>query len=695
MNEIEKQTTVTEALGSSSLRWLFLSLAAQRFNLDSNPENVAMGADGSDIQPILSEIAARINQRIEADETVIVIYEDGDSDAPIISGCDELTQEVWFERVGPIREALKAGVADQSESVVYIDEISQSDAKASPIGNLIASPIRLGGVEIGFVAAFRATIGFSQEEGLKLLHSAEILSGICERVIVEAEHESKLQSFAHALSAALDARDPLTSGHSMRVAMYAMAILNEIDHYDGEDSSWNLRNRVRIAALLHDMGKVGIPDSILLKPDSLTDEEFEMIRQHPVIGAEILTSCHGFKDIVAGVLYHHEHFDGSGYPFGLKGKEIPFMARIIALADAFDAITSDRPFRSASSHSEALEIITKNVSTRYDPALIDALIKAYEKGTLTEVRLPYQAKSVSKPRYDDIESIYGSYLKSIPSLPAVLEKIRQLLGDPEVSLKEVAKVLSSDEGLASRVLKLVNSAYYGLPHMVGTIPLATTILGAEAIRSHVVNIAYLELMSSLATGFEEYRILWSHALRTAVWARELARKWGTVDCEEAFTAGLIHDIGKVLCLRLKGGAYARIVVEAYKSGKPLVGVEKEIVGFDHTRIGAWATEKWNLPATLVSAVANHHDPSAVEGDQYIKDLVKTIHIADIAARAMDSTVLGFIPFVMLELNPMLFKEMGSQSLIEIDAIKDQVGAHAADLESTFTEVMAGEKTWSR
>lgn len=693
MNGNEKQITITEALGSASLRSLFLSLVTERFRLNPLTDQLSAGGEETDFQPILAEIAAKINQRIKADETVIVLYEDGDGEAPIISGCDELTQEAWFGRFQLIKQALSAGIESESESIVFIDELPQPIGQDSASGNLIASPIKLGGLEIGFVAALRATSGFSGEEGLKLLHWAEVLSGICERVVVEAEHESRIQSFAHALSAALDARDPLTSGHSMRVAMYAMAILNELDQYEAQESSWNVRNRVRIAALLHDIGKVGIPDCILLKPDSLTDEELEMIKQHPVIGAEILTSCRGFKDMVAGVLYHHEHFDGSGYPFGLKGNEIPFMARLIALADAFDAITSDRPFRKASTHEEAIEIITQRVRSRYDPLLIDALLKAYKKGTLTDVRLPYQLKGVSKPRYDDIESIYGKYLKSIPSLPTVLERIRQLLGDPEVSLREVAKVLSSDEGLASRVLKLVNSAYYGLPHMVGTIPLATTILGAGAIRSHVVNIAYIELMNDLAAGFDEYNILWRHALRTAVWARELARKWATVDCEEAFTAGLIHDIGKVLCLRLKGGAYARIVVEAYKSGKPLVGVEKEIVGFDHTKIGAWAVEKWNLPATLVNAVANHHDPSVVEGEQYIKDLVKTIHIADIAARAMDSTVIGFIPFIMLELNPMLFKEMGSQSLIEIDAIKDKVAQHTIELESTFTEVMADEETW--
>ncbi|HEC83401.1 MAG TPA: HDOD domain-containing protein, partial [Firmicutes bacterium] len=556
-------------------------------------------------------------------------------------------------------------------------------------GDTIVVPIRIGHAVNGIVGSTRSTGNFACEDELKMLIVATKLGSICEQIINEASHDQKLQSFAHALSAALDARDPNTHGHSHRVAMYAMAILNELGYREADRSSWNMRNRVRVAALLHDIGKVGIPDSILLKEDSLTEEEYERIKRHPIIGTEILNACHGFKDLIPGVLYHHEHFDGSGYPFGLAGEEIPFMARVIALADAFDAITSDRPFQHASSHEEAIAILKGEVKGNFDPVMLEALTRAHEKGTLRYVRLPSISKSIDEKAYDDIDRVYGRHLSSIPSLPHVLSKVRSLLDDPDASLGDVAKVLSTDEGLASRVLRLVNSAYYGLPHMVATIPLATTILGVEAIRNHVVNIAYADLMNSLGQGFEEYDLLWKHALKTATWARALAQKWGNVDCEEAFTAGLIHDVGKALSLRLKAGAYARIIVEAYKSGKPLVGVEEEIVGFDHTRIGAWAAARWKLPELLVNAIAYHHDPTSVSGDENTAHLVRIIHLADIAARAMDSSSLGFIPFVMLELNPVVFRELGSQYLLELEAMKDEIEEQEGKLESTFSEVAVG------
>jgi putative nucleotidyltransferase with HDIG domain len=472
--------------------------------------------------------------------------------------------------------------------------------------------------------------------------------------------------------------------------MYSMAILNELGYAEGDDSQRELRNRIRVAAILHDIGKVGISDSILLKADSLNDEEYERIKQHPVMGTEILTACYGLKDLVPGVLHHHEHYDGSGYPFGLAADDIPFMARVIALADAFDAITSDRPFRKASSHEEAIEILKGNVSVNFDPRMLDALLQAHAKGTLKYVRLPSEATMLAAPSFDEVEKDYGADFETIPSLPDVLTTVNSLLDDPSASLKRIAGVLSTDSGLASRVLRLVNSAYYGLPRMVSTIALATTILGAKAIKSHVVNIAYADLMNGLGGCHEEYNLLWSHALKTATWARTIATELDGVDPEEAFTAGLIHDIGKAICLKLRGDAYARIILEAYKSGKPLVGVEEEMVGFDHTLMGAWAASRWKLPEPLVNSIRWHHSPFELrEQSGEIHNLVVTIHIADIAARAVDATSLGFTPFMLVELCPRVLRTLGSEYITDLEAKKETVEEAERELESTFAETCVG------
>jgi HD-GYP domain-containing protein (c-di-GMP phosphodiesterase class II) len=132
------------------------------------------------------------------------------------------------------------------------------------------------------------------------------------------------------------------------------------------------------AAMLHDLGKIGIPDEILLKKGKLTDSEYDIIRKHPQIGAEIIRHIHFLKDVAPIVLYHHERFDGFGYCSGLKGKEIPLGARIIAIADVYQALTSDRPYRKAYSKEEALKIITEGSGTQFDPEIVKVFFEIIE-----------------------------------------------------------------------------------------------------------------------------------------------------------------------------------------------------------------------------------------------------------------------------------------------------------------------------
>ena len=153
----------------------------------------------------------------------------------------------------------------------------------------------------------------------------------------------------------LNARDPYTFEHSWRVSALCENIVKNMDIPE----QW--QEVIHIAAHLHDIGKIGVPDLVLNKQERLTEEEFEMIKNHSKIGYDIVNSLPKLNEIALYILHHHERWDGRGYPFGLKGKEIPFGARIIAVADTFDAITSSRPYSKAHSYEEALEEI-KNVS---------------------------------------------------------------------------------------------------------------------------------------------------------------------------------------------------------------------------------------------------------------------------------------------------------------------------------------------
>lgn len=179
-----------------------------------------------------------------------------------------------------------------------------------------------------------------------------------------------------ALTAAIDAKNPYTRGHSERVARYSVAIAKHLGLDDDEV------RKVQICALLHDVGKIGIEDAILTKPDQLTEAEFAKMRAHPLKGAAIVSSIRLLREIVAGIRWHHENWGGGGYPDGLGGEAIPLVARIIAAADVFDAMTTTRPYQKALSLEFVLGRMRELTGTRLDPKVVDAFFSALRAGDL-------------------------------------------------------------------------------------------------------------------------------------------------------------------------------------------------------------------------------------------------------------------------------------------------------------------------
>lgn len=190
-------------------------------------------------------------------------------------------------------------------------------------------------------------------------------------IVIEESYtrlNTSYKSTVVALSRAVDARDKYTAGHSERVANISMQIGTAMGLSEKQLET------LEIAALFHDIGKLGIPDHILLKPGKLTDEEFRYITERPQIGVNILASIDFLKDALSIILHHHERFDGKGYPSNSEGQQIPVESRIIAVADTYDAITSDRPYRKGLSHDAALNEILRHKSTQFDSQVVDAFI---------------------------------------------------------------------------------------------------------------------------------------------------------------------------------------------------------------------------------------------------------------------------------------------------------------------------------
>lgn len=200
---------------------------------------------------------------------------------------------------------------------------------------------------------------FSAEE---LLTAVEARLRRREQISLFSTREAHLQTVIM-LASAIEERDVTTSGHVDRVRSLALAFADYL--------GWSpeLKMILEIGALLHDIGKIIVPESILNKPAPLTEEEMEVMKRHPQSGARILQGVHHLAPAAPYILYHHERWDGKGYPFGLKGEDIPIEGRFLALVDAYDAMTSDRPYRKGLPRERAMQIIRENLGTQFDPDL--------------------------------------------------------------------------------------------------------------------------------------------------------------------------------------------------------------------------------------------------------------------------------------------------------------------------------------
>jgi putative nucleotidyltransferase with HDIG domain len=190
---------------------------------------------------------------------------------------------------------------------------------------------------------------------------------------LKKEQKKVSEMAARAILHALDCKDHYTFGHSMRVTFYSLILGKELGL--DEEEMYELE----LSALFHDIGKIGTPDRILLKEDRLTEEEFLVMKQHPVKSAEILDGFSGFEKIAKNARHHHERFDGKGYPDNLKGEEIPFYSRIILIADTFDAMTSTRPYREGLAHDIAFQELKDFAGSQFDPDLVPKFIEGMKK----------------------------------------------------------------------------------------------------------------------------------------------------------------------------------------------------------------------------------------------------------------------------------------------------------------------------
>ncbi|MGE4233268.1 MAG: HD domain-containing phosphohydrolase [Bacteriovoracia bacterium] len=284
----------------------------------------------------------------------------------------------------PIDEKSIAGYVALNKKSLLIEDVEKSqfhfrkaDQKTGfQTKNMVCVPVSAKERLVGVLQAINKPTGF-EEEDLHLLETLahQVAIAIENALLYSRLKETFLQAAA-AMAGAIEAKDRYTGGHTKRVLHYSMAIGSCMNM--NPDQLENLR----LAAILHDIGKIGIDDKILKKQYALNDEEYKVMKQHPAIGYGILSHIDSLKEIVDGMRYHHERPDGKGYPYGLKGEEIPKIASIISVADTYDAMVSTRPYRKGLDPKIAYDEIVKYRGTQFDAEVVDAFVKAFETGVI-------------------------------------------------------------------------------------------------------------------------------------------------------------------------------------------------------------------------------------------------------------------------------------------------------------------------
>ena len=294
----------------------------------------------------------------------------------------------------PIDNRSIAGyVAMTGESAVVNDvandprHFKKPAAGAKPTGgfqtrNLICVPLRAKDKTIGVLQALNklpalgtdaASASLFRDDDRKLLESlSHQVSIAVDNARLYANLKQSFFETVEALAEAIEKKDHYTGGHTKRVVYYSMCIAKYMK------LTAEQLERIRLGALLHDVGKIGVEDKILKKQAPLEPDEWKVMQTHPELGHDIMGRVEGLRDVIGGMRYHHERWDGKGYPLGLKGEEIPLIARIISVADAYDAMVSTRPYRKGLDPQIAYTEIVKNRGTQFDPETVDAFIQAFK-----------------------------------------------------------------------------------------------------------------------------------------------------------------------------------------------------------------------------------------------------------------------------------------------------------------------------
>lgn len=334
---------------------------------------------GTEPDPFLRSAAEQLSSVGEFEWVAVLVDETTEAFAPdhVVVGSDYPTR-------AELRRLVRSSRNPSSDGALACDFGSH--------GEIVVCPIRIEQRSLGMLLAGGRSSGAASNVELKLVSAAAGHIGIfLANASLYADLDAMFLGTLQALVAAIDAKDPYTRGHSQRVALLSRDLAAALGMPE------EFVKQIHLAGLVHDVGKIGVPESVLCKAGKLTDEEMARIRQHPQIGYRILKDIPQIRELLPAVLCHHESWDGSGYPTGLAGEEIPLIARIVAVADGFDAMSSSRTYRAALPRERVFEELERCAGTQFDPALVPTFLgldlRSYDRHLLRDSIVEEKGKS--------------------------------------------------------------------------------------------------------------------------------------------------------------------------------------------------------------------------------------------------------------------------------------------------------------
>ena len=432
----------------------------------------------------------------------------------------------------------------------------------------------------------------------------------------------------------IEEKDKFLKGHSETVASNCVRFCTKLGLPKKEvEKSY-------LAGLLHDIGMVFLPQEIIERPGKITDDEFILVKQHPVIAEKILSNLSLFSNILPIIRYHHERYDGGGYPDHIKGEEIPLVARVLHLVDSWESMVSDRSYREALSREQALQELEKNAGKQFDPTLVKAFVEFIKPQNITSAdEAMGQPNEVSEekeegesnPIQEIIMAVIQKFKKGeidLPVLPKVVQEIQQVMSNQNSTAEDVAHAIEKDPVISVRLIAVANSPIYRGTEKIQTVKQAIPRMGLKETQTVVTTIANKNLYK---TNNEYFKKLmnkqWLHSLACAYGSRIIAKKLSLSDLEQYFFMGLIHDIGKAPLLKY---------LTELSSQNGDLNREDIIAGVQdfHSSFGGALLKRWGFGHNYIRVVTQHE-----KEDNFTFETEKSILVVNLAN--MMATKVGY------------------------------------------------------